>query len=123
MCRSAFAKCYVECFSAKDNSRVEVLHRPELVVPSGKSNCKVIQRDSSKRVSLRDMVKCFSVEDNGPLEVPCRSQLAVTIIEMICKPNQAGWAKFQCLLIKDDRVVDAITSSSLLELGDERFCW
>ena len=34
----------VECFVVEDNDLIEVLHCPELVVPSRELNCKVDQR-------------------------------------------------------------------------------
>ena len=58
----------VECFSVEDNSLIEVLHRPEFLVPSGEMICKGVQRHRPIMVSLRANVEGFSVEDNGLLK-------------------------------------------------------
>ena len=50
-----------ECFSVEDNGLIEVLHCPELLVPSGETICKVVQR--LWPMMAKD--KCFSAKANG----------------------------------------------------------
>ena len=50
-----------ECFSGND-SLIEVLHCPELVIPNGEMKCKVQWRRPI-RVTLRAKVEYFSFED------------------------------------------------------------
>ena len=83
---------------------------------------------TEKHSALRAEDEYFSVKDNGLMKDPCRSKLVVTITGMNCKPSQrhrvhgmAGWARFQCITTKDDRLVDVTSSTSLLQLDDERF--
>ena len=61
----------VECFSGEDNSLVEVLHCPELLVPIDKAIGKVSQGQRPIRISLRAKVECFSAEDNGAEALHC----------------------------------------------------
>ena len=77
-----------ECFSVEDNGLIEVLHSPELVVPSGEINCKAVQRHGPIRVPLRAKAECFSVEDNGFIEVLHSPELVVPSEETICKVVQ-----------------------------------
>ena len=66
--------------------RVQV-KRPELLIPRGEINCKVVQRRRPIRVSLRAKVECsgFSVEDNGLNKVLHRPYLLEQSGETICK--------------------------------------
>jgi hypothetical protein len=75
----------VEYFSDEEKGLIEVLQRPDLLVPSVESNCKVVQRYPPIRVSLQAKVEGFSVEDNGLLKVPRRSKPVITVTEMLCK--------------------------------------
>ena len=71
-----------ECFSADNNGLSEVLHFPELAVPSVEMTCKVVQRRWPIRILLRAKAKCCSLEDNGLGEVLHHPELFVTITEM-----------------------------------------
>ena len=74
-----------KCFSPEDNGLSEVLHLPELVVPSGETDCKVAQRHWAVGVSLRAKGECFSAEDNGLSEVLHLPELVIPGGELICK--------------------------------------
>ena len=78
---------------------------------------------------MRAKAEGFSLDDNSFLKILHRSKQTVTSTEMNCKVSQgdrslgvAGWAKLQCIAIKDDRFVDVTCPPSLLKLGNERFC-
>ena len=77
-----------ECFSVEANGLIEVLHCPELVVPSGEIFCQVVQRRRPIRVSLRAKSECFAVEDNGVTEVLHCPELVVPSGEMKYKVIQ-----------------------------------
>ena len=57
-----------ECLSDEDNGLFEVLHCPELIVPSGEINCKVVQGHWATRAPLRAKVEGISVGDNSLIE-------------------------------------------------------
>lgn len=106
----------VECFTAKDNGLVEVLHRPELLPLSGEFTCKVVQRHRSTRMSLRVKLKCFAVEAMiGPIEILHCTELLVPSGEINCKVGQKArsqrvlvflWEKVGGFPVEDNGVIE-----------------
>ena len=78
----------VERFTAEDNGFIEVLNRPERVVSSGETKCKVVQCQWPIRVPLRGKVEYFSVKENGLIEILNRPKLVVPNGESICMVGQ-----------------------------------
>ena len=58
-----------ECLSAEHNNLIEVLHCPELLVPSGETKGRVVQRHRPVMMTLWAKVEGFLVKDNGLIEV------------------------------------------------------
>ena len=57
-----------ECLSAEHNNLIEVLHCPELLVPSGETKGRVVQRHRPVMMTLWAKVEGFLVKDNGLIE-------------------------------------------------------
>lgn len=75
----------VKFFSVEDDGLLEALYAPELLVPSGETECKEVQREIAVRVSFRSKSEYFSAEDISLIEVLHCPELAVSHSERVCK--------------------------------------
>ena len=70
------------CFSVYDNGFAEVLHCPELVVPSGEISYKVAQRNGLLGIPQWVEFQSFSTEANGRVEILHLARLIVPRYEV-----------------------------------------
>ena len=79
-----------EHFSTKDKGLIKILHSPDVIIPSGETNCKVNQKTRSVRVPLWAKLNCFSVKGNGCVEVLQRPKLVISSGELNHEVVQRG---------------------------------